>query len=229
MEVPFRKFYDAVYRFGLQSSTPPEHLEYGIEHFPRYSNWSLGWLWNMLWYSDLLRKAKDVGSEYATEERVRQLPASHNNLTSHESESLYKISTGLRLISLNLKRLPSYREVLKREQRCLELCSISEITPTDSINTANCTSFCQKPIAMLANDVSSQVEAWRNDALKCMSKHSVTTGDKNAEAFDNCVKDYGEKLMKHVGTVESFDNWVKGYQAAFQTNELEKYVPGLSR
>lgn len=228
MEIPFRKFYDAFYMHSLKKENPPEKLKYGVEYFPAFGSWSLGKLWNMLWYTDMIKKVKDFDSDYAVEERVRELPASHNNLTCHESEDLYKVTAGLRLLSLNLKRLPSYREVLRREKKCLELCSISEMNLTDSINITNCTAFCQKPITMLANDVESQVETWRNQALNCMSQHSVITGDKDAAAFDKCVSNYASTLIKHVGAVDDFEKWVKGYQSAFQTNELEKFVPGLS-
>jgi hypothetical protein len=226
MELPFKKFYDLLYERQL---TPQRQQETGVEYFPRFGTWSLGMLWNMLWYADLVRKARVVEFEYAAHTRSRQLPASHNHLSSEESEALAKVSSGLRLLNLNLKRIPSYRQVLRREQQCLDLCSISQTGPVDSINVANCITFCQKPIAMLRNDVTSQVEAWRNQALTCMSEHGVASGDKNAAAFDQCISTYADSLIKHVGDVDDFDNWLKGYSEAFKTNEPLKFVPGLSR
>ena len=70
-------------------------------------------------------------------------------------------------------------------------------------------------MALLAKDTDNMINEWRNTSIDCMTKHSVNNGDRDAEAFDQCLTDFYQKIMENTSTDDKLCTWIDGFETKF--------------
>ena len=87
---------------------------------------------------------------------------------------------------------------------------------------------CQHPMAKLAKDTDGMINQWRNTAIHCMNRHSVVHGDRDAEAFDQCLNDFYQSIMDHTSTDDKLCEWISGYEKLYHPNVKADIAAGAS-
>ena len=87
---------------------------------------------------------------------------------------------------------------------------------------------CQRPMAILAKDTDRMINEWRNTSLACMTRHSVVHGDRDEEAFDQCLSDFYQSIMEHTSTDDKLCEWISGYESLYHPKVKAEIAAGAA-
>lgn len=231
MEAPWSKMFWWDYTNWLDKKYPAEAKYLDLEHLPTGWDWWVGgFSWNYSWYKSLVNQMRFPDPEQLVEvEERRDLPASFNYIDASALENVRRINLGLRALTANVPKVRTYKEMTTIESKCMELCASTNRIMNQSDIESVCGSTCLAGRRNAEADMKGEVRRWKETAIACMRKHSVTQGDGNHAEFDKCSQEFADAVVTHATNGEALNTWLSQYKKAKIESELLDISKAMNR
>ena len=228
MDWPFYAFFSAIYNKRLDYTNPPETYLNDYKYIPAFVSKPFGLGWNRRWYHEVAKQSGVAEKKYIKNHPPRKVPANCNNC-SNDLEMVRKISHGLIALDNNFTRIKAYRDFLLEEGNCLNICKAIPGISEFQGEKDRCERGCKFPKLLMFRDLQAELDLWKEETLECMGRHGVNGGDGNAQAFDQCVNEFGEKIVRHATEEVRLKGFMDKYNKMFFTGGKTENWLGSSK
>lgn len=222
MDRPFAYMFDKYYEWCLNTTNPKGENFENLTHFPIFVHMPFGMKWNLNWYSELAEKTGlGTDEEIMQVSKAKHVPASYSTY-NNEYDNIRVISDGAVILPQNLSRVENYKDLVYREATCLDYCKTKPKDDDFREEFNTCEKLCVQPRSLLHEDVNAQMENWRTQAVNCLAKHSLDSGDGDEGKFNSCLQTYADQLITYGTSKENLNVWASNYAKFFTTENFQK-------
>jgi hypothetical protein len=220
MDRPFALLCDWYYKWILDQTNPYGASDLGLEYVPTNQWTPWGPSINLAWYRDLaLKTGLSSKPDLVKVNPARPIPASLHNY-NNELDNVRKSAEGVSAFLENSVNIEGYEKLKAAELNCFEnmrkgidFKSRSKLALTDS--------KCRLPRRLYHDTTNNIVEDQRAKVVSCMTKHSVEHGDGDRQAFDACLEEYTQGLIKNGTSREALNKLAEAFVELFEPGAIE--------
>ena len=224
MDVPFSAFCYAIYDWRLNKSDPPQRTEEDWIYIPNRIDKVGGYVRNMIWYYRIAKRSGvPLEKEFMTVKDEKRIPPSYNNYRSSLND-VRRIEEALVAYDVNLPKTENYKELAEAEERCIDNCTHYPSYDEFKEHRRRCFEGCRQPRIFLVRDTTSSIENLKSQAINCMSRHSVASGNGDEAQFEKCVADFADQLVSTTTHKESLNSRISQYLSLFNEKAMADYM-----